>query len=724
MTFPVELPLFGFQISAHQILELVAYAAGFQLYLFLRRRWNEGPPLTVEQTAIIFLGVIFGALFGARALDWAESYPFYWEHRFDPAILLGGKTIVGALMGGWIGASLAKRRLGLQDRTGNVYVFPVILGMCIGRVGCFLAGLTDHTYGIATTLPWGVDFGDGIRRHPTQLYEIAFLIFIAGFFVWRLRTGRQSGCMFAQFLAAYLVFRFGVDFLKPRVLLPLIPLSAIQTAALAGMVYAVAFRKKSCCGAAVGESALSVGPEHCGTSDSGSPVLTELTLSLCSQCLKTVEAKVLIDGDSVYLQKFCQSHGLERILISDDVEYWRKSRKLYKPPTQPLRRNTQRKHGCPNDCGICPDHEQHTCLAIIEITGDCDLHCPVCYAGATHGGRHRSLAEIEAMLDSAVANEGELSVVQISGGEPALHPELFSILDMVKTRPVRHLMLNTNGLRIAGDPVFAARLASYMPGFEIYLQFDSLRPETLRRLRGSDLSSVRRRAVEALNRLNVSTTLVVTVAKGVNDGEIGEILDFAVNQPCVRGVTFQPIQLAGRLEGIDPALQRLPLSAVRREILKQSPIFTPKDIVPVPCHPDSLGMAYAVRRKGKLVPLSRFVDPERLFDLGGNTICYEQDAGVRKAAERLFSAGASPLVTQQILSMFCCLPVLSFGRKPIQYEDVFRIILMDFMDAGSMDLRSLKRSCVHIVQPDGRLVPFETCNLLYREPLDAKTKTG
>jgi hypothetical protein len=121
MIFPVELHLFGFQVSAHQILELVAYAAGFQLYLFLRRRWNEGPPLTIEQTAIIFLGIIFGALFGARVLDWAESYPFYWEHRFDPRIPLGGKTIVGALMGGWIGASLAKRRLGLRDRTGNGY---------------------------------------------------------------------------------------------------------------------------------------------------------------------------------------------------------------------------------------------------------------------------------------------------------------------------------------------------------------------------------------------------------------------------------------------------------------------------------------------------------------------------------------------------------------------------------------------------------------------------
>lgn len=714
MTFPVEFNFIGVQVPAHQILEIIAYGAGFRVYLLLRRRWRQDPPLTIEQTSLIFLGAILGALIGAKTLAWAESYPWYWEHRYDPAVLLGGKTIVGALMGGWIGVSLAKRRMGLQDGTGNVYVFPVILGMCIGRVGCFLAGLADHTYGNATTLPWGVNFGDGISRHPTQLYEIAFLLGIAGLFVWRIRTGRQKGCMFAQFLAAYLIFRFGIDFLKPRTTLPWIPLSAIQAAALIGMVYAIINRRRTCCGAVPQTKIKEEAPNPCCMSAPGSPSFVELTLSLCSKCLATAEAKVLIEGNTVQLQKFCPTHGIERILISDDVGYWRKSRNLYKPPTSPRRRNTDRKRGCPYDCGVCPDHEQHTCLAIVEITEACDLNCPVCYAGAESGGRHRSLAEIEAMLDSAVANEGELAVVQISGGEPALHPDLFAVLDAVKARPIRHLMLNTNGRRIAEDPDFVARLASYMPGFEVYLQFDSLRPEALRRLRGADLSRMRRQAVEELNRRKISTTLVVTLARGVNDQEIGAILDFAADQPCVRGVTFQPIQFAGRFKGIDPALQRMPLSAVRREILRQSRIFTPKDLVPVPCHPDALAMGYALRRKGRLLPLSHFVDPERMLELGGNTICYEQDPGIRKAAERLFSAGASPASIQQILSTFCCLPILSIRRKPIHYTDVFRVILMDFMDAGSMDLRSMKRSCVHIVDPDGRLVPFETYNLLHR----------
>ena len=134
-----------------------------------------------------------------------------------------------------------------------------------------------------------------------------------------------------------------------------------------------------------------------------------------------------------------------------------------------------------------------------------------------------------------------------------------------------------------------------MPGFELYLQFDSLRDEVHQELRGAKLREIRLRALEALNRHGISTTLVVTVKKGLNDGELGDIIDFALKQPCVRGVTFQPIQNAGRAGNYDPARDRLTLTEVRRRILEQSPLFRPEDLIPVPCHPDSLAMAYALK---------------------------------------------------------------------------------------------------------------------------------
>jgi 7,8-dihydro-6-hydroxymethylpterin dimethyltransferase len=742
MTFPAQLHLFGLTVGAHQVLELMAYALGFQLYLFLRRRWPRGPAMTLEQTASVMVGAIFGALIGAKVLAWVESFPLWWNHASDWRMLVGGKTIVGAVLGGWAGVSLAKRKLGIGYPSGDVYVFPLILGMCIGRVGCFLAGLEDHTYGTATSLPWGVDFGDSIARHPTQLYEILFLLAAAAWFLWRIKTGRQQGCMFSQFVFGYVVFRFLVEFIKPRYTLPILPLSAIQLTCLGAIIYAVLHWNAHCCGKLESGSGCFSAPypmrsgllseqdsfsqiknaaagSSCGASPDETLRVVEVTDSLCAECLQKIEARLAIEKDKVYLDKFCPKHGRQRVLIASDAAYWQRSRQLYRqPPTAPRQRQTERGRGCPWDCGLCPDHDQHTCLAILEITEQCDLGCPVCYAASHAGGAHRSLEDIERMLDVVASAEGQVGVLQISGGEPTLHPDLLAILDRVKARSIRHVMMNTNGRRIAEDEALVKRLAAYTPGFEVYLQFDSLVPSTLRALRGADLTGVRRQALERLNRYNLSTTLVVMLRKGLNDGEIGQILYFAAAQKCVRGVTFQPIQAAGRLEGFDPAADRLTLTEVREAILRQSPLFSPQDLVPVPCHPDALTAAYAIRRGGRLVPLSRWVDPQSLLvNLGGNTISYEQDPRLRQQVESLLRT--SPMSTARKLKLQCCLPLLPATGSPIQYKDVFRVVIMQFMDAWNMDLRSLKRSCVHIIAPDGRLAPFETYNLLHRPKASA-----
>jgi 7,8-dihydro-6-hydroxymethylpterin dimethyltransferase len=705
----VTINVFGLHLPAHLILELLAYGVGFQLYLFLRRRWPSGPSLTWEQTGWIIIGAIFGALFGARLLALAEAIPLSWGNQMDWRAILGAKTIVGAILGGWIGVEIAKRRLGLGHPTGDIYVFPLIAGMCIGRIGCFLGGIEDHTYGIVTSLPWGVDFGDGLKRHPTQLYEIAFLLCLAGFFAWRMKTLRQRGCMFSQFMLGYLIFRLFVEFIKPTWFLPLIHLSAIQIACVAGIAYALRHRNDQCCGRTMTESSTCKKQESAPIGE-----FAELTVSLCPTCLRKVEAKVVIEANGVFLRKFCHEHGAQQVMVADDSVYWRESRRLYMPPTSPLRRNTEMRLGCPWDCGLCPDHEQHSCLAIVEITSQCDLQCSFCYAASDPHSPHRTMAQIEKMLDSVVANEGRANVIQISGGEPTQHPELFAVLNAAKARPIEHLMLNTNGKRIAEESGFAQRLAGYMPGFEVYLQFDSIRPETLRRLRGTDLSTIRLRALEALNRYNISTTLVVTLKKGLNDLEIGEILDFAIKQPCVRGVTFQPIQAAGRLNGFTAATDRLTLTEVRSAILRRHSLFAPNDLVPVPCHADALAIGYAIRRGRGLIPLSRLIDPRRLLSLGGNTICYEQDPEIHRHVKQLFSASASPSSAARDLNGICCTPETSGFHEAIRYEEVFRVIIMQFMDAWNMDLRSLKRSCVHIVDPDGRLIPFETYNLFHR----------
>ena len=317
------------------------------------------------------------------------------------------------------------------------------------------------------------------------------------------------------------------------------------------------------------------------------------------------------------------------------------------------------------------------------------------------------------MLDQVVENEEEPDVVQISGGEPTVHPHFFEILSRAKSRPIRHLMINTNGVRIAREKGFAERLHEFTPGFEIYLQFDSLNPESLQALRGEDLTGVRRDAIEKLNALNLSTTLVVTLQKGVNEKEIGEILDFARQQPCVRGVTFQPTQMAGRIGPSRPGRDRYPLSRARRDILEQCSWLTEKDIIPVPCNPDHIAMAYGIRDKGKIHPLTRYLDPVDLLQGTKNTIVFESQPEIREKIVQLFSTAPGPeSAFGKLKQLLCCLPGIE--APALRYEDVFRVIILEFMDVWNLNVRSLKKSCVHMVQPEGEMIPFEVMNILHR----------
>ena len=441
----------------------------------------------------------------------------------------------------------------------------------------------------------------------------------------------------------------------------------------------------------------------------------DFTLSLCPECLSRVDAKIVFENEKVYMLKRCNEHGNSKVLIADDIEYYKNIRNYNKPSETPYTFNTKTHYGCPYDCGLCPDHEQHSCLTVVEVTDRCNLTCPTCYAGSSPTyGRHRTLEEVKTMLDTIVKNEKEPDVVQISGGEPTIHPQFWEILDYAKSLPIRHLMLNTNGIKIAKDFAFAERLKQYAPDFEIYLQFDSFENAVLQELRGADLNSVRQQALEHLNQLNLSTTLVVTLQKGLNDGEIGKIIDYALQQRCVRGVTFQPTQIAGRLDNFNPETDRMTLTEVRRKILEQTSIFNADDLLPVPCNPDALVMGYALKLNGEVFPLTRYINPSDLLDNSKNTIIYEQDERLHGKMIELFSTGNSVEKAEENLkSIMCCLP--SIDAPELGYDNLFRIIIMQFIDAYNFDVRAIKKSCVHIVDKDNKIIPFETMNLFYRD---------
>lgn len=233
MSFPVYFWLGSVRVHPHFLFEALAYAIAFRLLLRNVRRDSIAP----NQRSSVVVGGMVGALVGAKVLVLLQHIDFIyqnWQQLFW--ILVQGKTVVGGLLGGLIGVELTKKFIGVTRSTGDVFVYPLIVGTAVGRMGCFLTGLSDRTYGVATTLPWGVDFGDGIPRHPTQLYEILFLIILMVFLRTRNRYPRKDGDLFKFYMTAYLGFRFLIDFIKPD-FHPIFGLSAIQTACLLGLLY-------------------------------------------------------------------------------------------------------------------------------------------------------------------------------------------------------------------------------------------------------------------------------------------------------------------------------------------------------------------------------------------------------------------------------------------------------------------------------------------------------
>jgi phosphatidylglycerol---prolipoprotein diacylglyceryl transferase len=233
MSFPVYFPLGSLAIHPHWIFESLGYTAGF--YLYRRHRRQSGDVIDSRTRWCVIAAAIVGGFAGSRVLSAFED-PFVLAERWtQPQLLLGGKTIVGGLIGGLLAVEWTKRMLGVRVATGDLLALPLVLGIAIGRIGCFLSGLEDQSYGVSTNLPWGVDFGDGVTRHPTQLYEIIFLAGLAA--VLLLRSGRMTtiGDRFKLFLLGYLSFRLVVDSIKPAVRVG--GLSMLQWACLAVVAY-------------------------------------------------------------------------------------------------------------------------------------------------------------------------------------------------------------------------------------------------------------------------------------------------------------------------------------------------------------------------------------------------------------------------------------------------------------------------------------------------------
>lgn len=316
-----------------------------------------------------------------------------------------------------------------------------------------------------------------------------------------------------------------------------------------------------------------------------------VTESFCHQCKnkeRLVSAHIVTRENEVWLRKFCPTCGETWAKISSDLAYYRKCNDYLKKPDLPECSLTPVKRGCPFDCGVCPQHQNHPCLALFNVIDECNMKCNICYHNSEPGsGNYRSMDEVKRMHETLLKVESAPDLIQVTGGEPSIHPDIIEILKYLKSGPVRHLMMNTNGIRISEDEAFVKELKNIGRGFEVYLQFDSLEETALKRLRNANMKRVREQALAMLDKYNISTTLVCVIQKGLNDDEIPKLIDYATKWKCVRGIVFQPIQDVGRNKAGENF--RITLSEIREKIVsdKNTP-FDENDMIPLPCDPHKI----------------------------------------------------------------------------------------------------------------------------------------
>ncbi len=454
-------------------------------------------------------------------------------------------------------------------------------------------------------------------------------------------------------------------------------------------------------------------------------IFYELTRSLCPECRRVIDGRILLRDNKVFMRKRCPEHGDFEALIYGDAQAYTSHTKFNKPGTLPLEFSTKIAAGCPHDCGLCPDHEQHACVGIIEVNTACDMACPLCFADAGHGFS-LTLAEVEEILDHFVETEGDPEVVQFSGGEPSIHPEIIPMIQAAMERDIANVMLNTNGKRIAHDDGFLADLAELKP--LIYFQFDGFERRTYEMIRGEpDILKEKLRALDRLAEIGCMAILVPAIERGVNEHEVGDIIRFGLEHPAVYGINFQPAFHTGRHMAHDP-MERITIPDLLIAVEEQTGgLFLESDFTPVPCcFPTCNAATYAyIDDDGTVLPLNRLVNVDHYLDYFSNRVLPDLKMNLRPALEMLWSSAAAPgmeKATRNFVLTCAACGLVGGGLDLMEIAPhMFMIMFQDFMDTWTFNQKNVMKCCKEILLPDGYQIPFCAYNTVgYREQARAQ----
>ena len=470
------------------------------------------------------------------------------------------------------------------------------------------------------------------------------------------------------------------------------------------------------------------------------------TKSICPECYEVLPAQIFEENGKVYIKKTCPKHGEFKDVYWSDYEQYMRVEKFRWDGEGVYNPRTETKRDCPYDCGLCPQHKSHTGLGIIDVTNRCNLRCPVCFANAATAGYvyEPTKEQIRAMLENLRSNQPvPAPALQFSGGEPTIREDLPELIRMAKELGFEHVEVNTNGIRLA-ESVEYCRTLREAGMSTVYLQFDGLTPEVYKFTRGRDLVDVKMRAIENCREAGVdSIVLVVTLIKGVNDGQLGDIIRFAVeNHDVVRCVNVQPVSLTGRIPEKERAEMRITIPDFMRLVEEQTDgKIRMDDFYPVPsvvplskaigalkdkryveftAHPHCGMATYIFVEDGEIVPITRYANVDKFMATMKKV--YEEANKGNKTRAKLRLVGALKHVKFGLLRKYL-LPILREGTYEALgklHRKMILISAMHFMDPYNFDLERVQRCVIHYAVPDGRIVPFCTMNSIHRANIEKK----
>jgi 7,8-dihydro-6-hydroxymethylpterin dimethyltransferase len=459
-------------------------------------------------------------------------------------------------------------------------------------------------------------------------------------------------------------------------------------------------------------------------------VYYSMTKSLCGVCKTAVDAKIVFRDDRVYFDKFCPTHGQQECLVASSVEWYLDCLAFVAPHRPPKQTRTPVAAGCPFDCGPCASHQQKVYLPVIPITSACNLDCPICYTVNKNEDAHRLSAEaLRLILDHLLQDHEELDIINFTGGEPTLHPELPEFLEMCRQAGIRRLTISTNGLKLR-DEAYVRKLAAL--DARIVLSLDTFRPETDKALLGANTVAAKLKALELLEKHDVATTILPAVAMGLNDDEVGALFDLVVSRPHIRSLELHTLTFTGQ-GGVGFARSaRITIPDLHRRLeAATGGRLQWRDFVPSPlAHPHCYSICYILCLDGGgFVPFTRLTSRAQLYELLQDSLYIEP----RERLEEVFrgiiddlwadpggvpESGAVLGTLRRLLDeMFPPgrPPLSILERQKIAERSAKAIYIHSHMDEESFDVARVMKCCVGVPEVDGSNIPTCSYNVLYRE---------